>query len=143
MRCSCEGGQGIPHHTGCFLPIVYLMEGLCRGDGGHGRSDLWLLIRAPPPYLQRGSVIPAYLLALPSSIFCALLMASSKMPIKEFCLSKVLDELELGIPEVATIFINSFQFVDLCILLGCDYCDTIRGIFSSHPSPLTSLNAHF
>lgn len=21
-----------------------------------------------------------------------------------------------------------FQFVDLCILLGCDYCETIRGI---------------
>ena len=21
-----------------------------------------------------------------------------------------------------------FQFIDLCILLGCDYCDSIRGI---------------
>ena len=22
----------------------------------------------------------------------------------------------------------TFQFIDLCILLGCDYCDSIRGI---------------
>jgi hypothetical protein len=24
--------------------------------------------------------------------------------------------------------INQAEFVDLCILMGCDYCDTIRGI---------------
>lgn len=41
-----------------------------------------------------------------------------KMPIQEFHLSKVLEELELGHNE----------FIDLCILLGCDYCDSIRGI---------------
>lgn len=26
------------------------------------------------------------------------------------------------------IFFFFFQFIDLCILLGCDYCDSIRGI---------------
>jgi len=41
-----------------------------------------------------------------------------KMPIKEFHLSKVLSELEL----------TQEQFIDLCILLGCDYCDSIRGV---------------
>ncbi|KAF4522516.1 hypothetical protein B566_EDAN002601 [Ephemera danica] len=41
-----------------------------------------------------------------------------KMPIQEFHLSKVLEGLEL----------NKDQFIDLCILLGCDYCDSIRGI---------------
>eukprot|EP00048_Salpingoeca_helianthica_P017004 m.235254 g.235254 ORF g.235254 m.235254 type:complete len:389 (-) comp19964_c0_seq1:23-1189(-) len=41
-----------------------------------------------------------------------------KMPIKEFCLAKALTEMELTMEE----------FIDLCILLGCDYCDTIRGI---------------
>lgn len=41
-----------------------------------------------------------------------------KMPIKEFHLKKVLEGLEL----------THTQFIDLCILLGCDYCDTIRGI---------------
>lgn len=41
-----------------------------------------------------------------------------KMPIQEFHLSKVLEELELAHSE----------FIDMCILLGCDYCDSIRGI---------------
>lgn len=41
-----------------------------------------------------------------------------KMPIQEFHLSRVLDELQL----------NTEEFIDLCILLGCDYCGSIRGI---------------
>ncbi|CAG7729590.1 unnamed protein product [Allacma fusca] len=41
-----------------------------------------------------------------------------KMPIKEFYLNKVLEALEF----------NMDEFIDLCILLGCDYCDSIKGI---------------
>eukprot|EP00055_Hartaetosiga_balthica_P009514 m.38044 g.38044 ORF g.38044 m.38044 type:complete len:345 (+) comp6775_c0_seq2:61-1095(+) len=41
-----------------------------------------------------------------------------KMPIKEIHLDKVLEGLEL----------STDQFVDLCILLGCDYTDKIGGI---------------
>jgi len=41
-----------------------------------------------------------------------------KMPIKEVYVSKLLDELKITMD----------QFIDLCILLGCDYCDSIRGI---------------
>jgi len=41
-----------------------------------------------------------------------------KMPIKEFHLEKVLEEMEL----------TQQEFIDICILLGCDYCDSIRGI---------------
>ncbi|KAH9362067.1 hypothetical protein HPB48_002045 [Haemaphysalis longicornis] len=41
-----------------------------------------------------------------------------QMPIKEFSLQKVLSGLEL----------NRNEFIDLCILLGCDYCESIRGI---------------
>lgn len=41
-----------------------------------------------------------------------------KMPIQEFHLSKVLEEMELSHDE----------FIDLCILLGCDYCDSIPGV---------------
>ncbi|NXY84884.1 FEN1 endonuclease, partial [Alcedo cyanopectus] len=43
---------------------------------------------------------------------------AKKLPIQEFNLGRVLEELEL----------SREQFVDLCILLGCDYCDSIRGI---------------
>ncbi|CAF0756094.1 unnamed protein product [Brachionus calyciflorus] len=41
-----------------------------------------------------------------------------KMPIKEFHLDRILAGLEF----------TQDQFIDLCILLGCDYCDTIKGI---------------
>jgi len=40
------------------------------------------------------------------------------MPIKEFHLSNIIEGFEMT-PD---------QFVDLCILLGCDYVDKIRGI---------------
>lgn len=43
---------------------------------------------------------------------------SRKVPIQEFDLDKILKESGLDMDE----------FIDLCILLGCDYCDTIRGI---------------
>lgn len=43
---------------------------------------------------------------------------SRKLPVVEFDVSKVLLDLELTMD----------QFIDLCILCGCDYCETIKGI---------------
>lgn len=43
---------------------------------------------------------------------------AKKLPIKEFHLDRVLSELKL----------TQNEFVDLCILLGCDYCSSIKGI---------------
>jgi len=40
------------------------------------------------------------------------------MPIKEIHLNRALEEMKLTVD----------QFIDLCILLGCDYCDSIKGI---------------
>ncbi|KAL7200244.1 hypothetical protein ACSBR1_032213 [Camellia fascicularis] len=42
--------------------------------------------------------------------------SSKKVPVMEFEVSKVLEELNLTMD----------QFIDLCILSGCDYCDSIR-----------------
>ncbi|XP_021898828.1 flap endonuclease 1 [Carica papaya] len=44
--------------------------------------------------------------------------SSRKVPVMEFEIAKILDELSLTMD----------QFIDLCILSGCDYCDSIRGI---------------
>ena len=41
-----------------------------------------------------------------------------KMPVQEFTYQKVIDGLGL----------NSDEFIDLCILLGCDYCESIREV---------------
>lgn len=46
--------------------------------------------------------------------------ASRKIPVMEYEISKVLEELNMTMD----------QFIDMCILCGCDYCDTIRGIGS-------------
>lgn len=55
-----------------------------------------------------------------SSILLRQLLASEakKLPIKEICLEKVLKDLEMDMD----------QFIDMCILLGCDYAPPIRGI---------------
>ncbi|CAJ0761052.1 7600_t:CDS:2, partial [Entrophospora sp. SA101] len=41
-----------------------------------------------------------------------------KLPINEISLNKIIQGLEISMD----------QFIDLCILLGCDYCDSIKGI---------------
>uniref|UniRef100_A0A7N6BBS8 Flap endonuclease 1 n=1 Tax=Anabas testudineus TaxID=64144 RepID=A0A7N6BBS8_ANATE len=43
---------------------------------------------------------------------------AKKLPIQEFYFSRILQDMNL----------THEQFVDLCILLGCDYCGTIKGI---------------
>ncbi|XP_072277873.1 flap endonuclease 1 [Pyxicephalus adspersus] len=43
---------------------------------------------------------------------------AKKLPIQEFHLTRALQDIGL----------TQEQFIDLCILLGCDYCETIRGI---------------
>ncbi|XP_021728043.1 flap endonuclease 1-like isoform X1 [Chenopodium quinoa] len=44
--------------------------------------------------------------------------SSKKIPVMEFETAKVLEELNLTMD----------QFIDLCILSGCDYCESIKGI---------------
>lgn len=62
-----------------------------------------------------------------------------KMPVQEFYYDKILQEFEftreqvMKLPLYLSIRLTNeenflFKFIDLCILLGCDYCDTIRGI---------------
>ncbi|XP_028826189.1 flap endonuclease 1 isoform X2 [Denticeps clupeoides] len=43
---------------------------------------------------------------------------AKKLPIQEFHFNRILQEIGL----------THEQFIDLCILLGCDYCGTIKGI---------------
>ncbi|UYV68977.1 FEN1 [Cordylochernes scorpioides] len=52
-----------------------------------------------------------------------------KMPIKEFTLATILSELKLTQDQAVCKEKDcGFQFIDLCILLGCDYCDSIKGV---------------
>lgn len=53
-----------------------------------------------------------------SSVCLYISSEAKKLPVKEINLEQVLKDFEMDMP----------QFVDLCILLGCDYTKTIRGI---------------
>jgi hypothetical protein len=50
-------------------------------------------------------------------VFCRWAAEAAKLPVLEFSLPKVLAGLEL----------TQDQFVDVCILAGCDYCEPIKG----------------
>lgn len=63
-------------------------------------------------------------------IFFYLFINYRNLPIVEFNLEKVLTSLEIDM-----VTVNKFKclkiflkFTDLCILMGCDYCPTIKGI---------------
>ena len=56
--------------------------------------------------------------------------ASAKLPVLEYDHAKVLEELRL----------TEDQFVDLCILCGCDYAGSIRGV--GPKSALNLIRAH-
>ncbi|KAG0448924.1 hypothetical protein HPP92_027569, partial [Vanilla planifolia] len=76
---------------------------LCKGDMVYGvaSEDMDSLTFGAPRFLRH--------LMDPSS---------KKIPVMEFEIAKVLQELNLTMD----------QFIDLCILCGCDYCDSIKGI---------------
>nr|VDD26953.1 unnamed protein product [Brassica oleracea] len=60
--------------------------------------------------------------------------SSRKIPVMEFDVAKILEDLQLTMD----------QFIDLCILSGCDYCDSIRGIFLFyHLDRSLGTNTHF
>lgn len=71
--------------------------------------------------------------------------SSKKVPVMEFEIAKVLIAFKMYCFSLIDMLILIFilfqileglnltmdQFIDLCILSGCDYCESIRGIFSS------------
>ena len=85
-------------------------EGICDGDRRHGRVDVRLQSTRPSHDLQRSQEA--------SHQGTATLRHTSIPPLQEFSLDKILRDFGMTME----------QFVDLCILLGCDYCPTIKGI---------------
>ena len=85
--------------------------------------------------------------------------SSRKIPVMEFDVAKVYPRLSytlhLKVNVIISDFVISFQiledlqltmdqFIDLCILSGCDYCDSIRGIFLFyHLDRILGTNTHF
>ncbi|KAL0828233.1 hypothetical protein Bca101_051911 [Brassica carinata] len=72
--------------------------------------------------------------------------SSRKIPVMEFEVAKVYPRLSytLHLKILEDLQLTMDQFIDLCILSGCDYCDSIRGIFLFyHLDRSLGTNTHF
>ncbi|KAG2284125.1 hypothetical protein Bca52824_055345 [Brassica carinata] len=72
--------------------------------------------------------------------------SSRKIPVMEFDVAKVYPRLSytLHLKILEDLQLTMDQFIDLCILSGCDYCDSIRGIFLFyHLDRSLGTNTHF
>lgn len=74
-------------------------------------------VTLPQVYATGTEDMDALTLGTPILIRHLTFSEARKIPIKEIYLDKVL----------AGLGFTMDQFIDLCILLGCDYCDTIKG----------------
>eukprot|EP01111_Echinosteliopsis_oligospora_P009365 TRINITY_DN2726_c0_g1_i2.p1 TRINITY_DN2726_c0_g1~~TRINITY_DN2726_c0_g1_i2.p1 ORF type:complete len:288 (-),score=91.93 TRINITY_DN2726_c0_g1_i2:960-1823(-) len=92
------------------VPIV---EAPCEAE-----AQCAAMVRAGICYATGTEDMDALTLGSPLVIRHLTFSESRKIPIKEIYLDKVL----------AGLGFTMEQFIDMCILLGCDYCETIRGI---------------
>jgi hypothetical protein len=98
--------------------------------GGGEREGVVCKVPLMTGLSQAVVALPAFTLSVVSPVLCLptcmgfvqvrrlTFSEARKLPILEFRLADILTAMELTMP----------QFVDLCILCGCDYTDTIRGI---------------
>ena len=75
-------------------------QGVRDGDGGHGRPHAWELRDAQELFRHR------------------VVALGTKKPVYELKLPTLLEQLDVTME----------AFVDFCILCGCDYCGTIKGV---------------
>lgn len=92
------------------VPVV---EAPCEAE-----SQCAALARAGKVYAAGSEDMDTLTFASPVLVRRLTFSEARKLPILEFRLADILTAMELTMP----------QFVDLCILCGCDYTDTIRGI---------------
>lgn len=76
------------------------------------------LAKAGKVYATATEDMDALTLGTPILIRHLTFSEARKIPIKEISLPRVLEGLKL----------TEDQFIDMCILLGCDYCESIKGI---------------
>nr|GMD10661.1 flap endonuclease 1 isoform X2 [Ipomoea batatas] len=87
---------------------------LCKSD----QAFILLYMRNCPVYGVASEDMDSLTFGAPKFLRHLMDPSSKKIPVMEIEVGKVLEDLELTMD----------QFIDLCILCGCDYCDSIRGI---------------
>eukprot|EP00250_Pteridium_aquilinum_P016588 c23179_g1_i1 orf=102-1262(+) len=85
---------------------------------GEAEAECAALCKAGKVYAVASEDMDSLTFGAPKFLRHLMEPTSRKLPVVEFDVSKVLVDLELTMD----------QFIDLCILCGCDYCETIKGI---------------
>lgn len=85
---------------------------------GEAEAQCAALVKAGKAYATGTEDMDALTFGSPVMVRHLTFSEARKLPIVEITLARVLEGLKLSMA----------QFVDLCILCGCDYCDRIKGI---------------
>lgn len=85
---------------------------------GEAEAQCAALARAKKVYAAASEDMDTLTFGAPTLLRYLTAMESKGLPITEIDLNTVL----------ASLGLDQEQFIDLCIMLGCDYCDSIRGV---------------
>ncbi|BHF74533.1 Elongation of fatty acids protein 2 [Sparganum proliferum] len=107
-----------PQHNEDCKTLLRLMGVPVVQAPGEAEAQCSVLAKAGKVYAVGTEDMDALAFGAPVLLRHLTFSEARKMPIQEFRLQTVLDSLNFSMD----------QFIDLCILLGCDYCDTIRGV---------------
>ncbi|CAL8093724.1 unnamed protein product [Calicophoron daubneyi] len=107
-----------PQHNEDCKQLLKLMGIPYVNAPGEAEAQCAVLAKAGKVYAVGTEDMDALAFGAPVLLRHLTFSEARKLPIQEFNLSSILSGLDVTMD----------QFVDLCILLGCDYVDTIRGI---------------
>lgn len=107
-----------PEHNADAKKLLRLMGMPIVEAPGEAEAQCAALARTGKVFATATEDMDALTFATPKLLRNLTMAAARKLPIIEVDLSKVLEGLE----------VSQKEFIDLCILLGCDYTDNIKGI---------------
>ncbi|NXQ75265.1 FEN1 endonuclease, partial [Quiscalus mexicanus] len=107
-----------PQHTQECKKLLTLMGIPYVEAPGEAEASCAALVKAGKVYAAATEDMDCLTFGSPMLMRHLTASETKKLPIQEFHLNRILQDLQL----------TWEQFVDLCILLGCDYCGSIRGI---------------
>ncbi|NWH41351.1 FEN1 endonuclease, partial [Chloropsis hardwickii] len=110
--------RGGPQHTQECKKLLTLMGIPYVEAPGEAEASCAALVKAGKVYAAATEDMDCLTFGSPVLMRHLTASETKKLPIQEFHLNRILQDLQL----------TWGGFVDLCILLGCDYCASIRGI---------------
>ncbi|XP_039163263.1 flap endonuclease 1 isoform X1 [Eucalyptus grandis] len=105
------------HNEGCKKLLRLMGVPVVEAPSG-AEAQCAALCKAGKVYAVASEDVDSLTFGAPIFLCHSMDPSSRKVQVMEFEISKILEEMNLDMD----------QFIDLCILSGCDYCESIRGI---------------